>query len=287
MFLPQSDLVCLSVIFSWNATIAAEIANRIKEQSEVWAGGPGLFALGNWWEKQTGLKAHQGLDQRFEYQRGNYRMGFASRGCSVGCYFCIVPLLEGTEYKLDWDFVPAPPILCDNNLSDLPVDFQEHIINRYRETNTTLIDANSGFEPRSFDDGTYHRWKKILRGPWRFALDTISEEEQVKRMMHILKDISATKKQIYCLIGNEPMEVCYYRTQRIIEWGGEPYCQPYMPLNALRRDQFKINHDWTPSLLRDFARYFNRHLWRNIDIREYKPRKNEALPFKEMKTLGR
>ena len=35
-----------------------------------------------------------------------------------------------------------------------------------------------------------------------------------------------------------------------------------MPLNALDRKQYKVTYDWTPTLLQDFARYFNRWGWR-------------------------
>lgn len=157
------DRVCLSVIFSWDALIAREIALRVRPYSEVWAGGPGLFALQNWWKEQTGLVAHSGLDRRFDQQEGKYRMTFASRGCPVGCTFCIVPKLEGKTFTLNRSFQPAP-ILCDNNLSALPVEFQEYIIERYEKSGVVLEDANSGFEPRTFDEDTYQRWKPLLRG---------------------------------------------------------------------------------------------------------------------------
>ena len=268
IFTPTVDLVCLSIIFSWHAPAARDIALRLKGNAEVWAGGPGLFALGKWWKDQTGLESVRGLDQRFELQRGDYRMTFASRGCPVDCSFCIVPRLEGLTFTLDWSFQPAP-ILCDNNLSALPIDFQNHIIARYVGTGTLLEDANSGFEPLSFDGSTYRRWKDILRGPWRFALDTTSELPQVERMMAILAEERARRKQVYVLIGNEPIAACYARAQKVIEMGCEPFCQPLLPLNALSRNQFKIAHDWTPEKLEDFARYYNRHIWRSIPLWEY------------------
>jgi len=113
-----------------------------------------MFALTHWWKRETGLDCQRGLDDRFERQRGTYRMTFASRGCPVNCSFCLVPRLEGRTFTLDWDFVPAPT-LCDNNISALPVVFQEHILRRYHETDTPLCDANSGFEPRTFDEECY------------------------------------------------------------------------------------------------------------------------------------
>jgi pyruvate-formate lyase-activating enzyme len=272
------DRVCLSVIFSWHARLARNIALRVKRHAEVWCGGPGMFTLGHWWCQETSLPCVRGLDPRFERQRGTYRMTFASRGCPVGCSFCIVPQLEGRAFTLDWDFSLAP-VLCDNNLSALPVRFQEHIIHRYREAGLRIIDANSGFEPQTFDAACYQRWKPILRGPWRSAYDTLSEGTAVERMLHLLAAEPPRKKQVYVLIGNEPIAACYERACKVIEWGGEPFCQPFIPLNTLSRQQRKIAYDWTPSLLTDFARYFNRHLWRSVSLRDYTNRKREVPPF--------
>lgn len=273
------DLVVLSVIFSWDAIVAREIAMRVKADSEVWSGGPGMFTLAKWWRNETGLECVRGLDPRFENQHGDYLMTFASRGCPVGCSFCIVPRLEGTEFILNWDFQPAS-VLCDSNLSALPVEFQEHIIRRYQESDTILEDANSGFEPRTFDAETFARWEPLLApAPWRFAFDTTDEELFVRPMMKILRDVSASRKRVYCLIGNEPFEQCYARAQKIIDWGGEPFVQPMMPLNALNRDNKKIAYDWTHRKLKDFARYYNRWLWRSMSLTEYKSRKNEQPVF--------
>ncbi|MDP9203500.1 MAG: cobalamin B12-binding domain-containing protein [Gemmatimonadota bacterium] len=276
------DLVCLSVIFSWHAPIALDVAQRVKGDCEVWCGGPGMFALVNWWKEQTGLDCTKGLDQRFERQRGSYRMTFASRGCPVGCWFCIVPKLEGLTFTLDWDFQPAP-ILCDNNLSALPIDFQEHVIRRYQETGTKLGDANSGFEPRVFNEGTYERWRAILHGVWRFALDEQREVEDVRQMMAILKAVPARRKRVYVLTGNEPIAECYDRAMKVIEWGGEPFCQYVKPLNWLGDPStLRHRHDWTEEIGRDFCRFFNRYLWRSMPLTEYKPRVNEPEPFRDL-----
>lgn len=282
LFATGYDEVYLSLVFSWHAPTARDIALRVRSHADVTVGGPGIFALAKWWRRETRLEATIGLDWRFERQRGDYKMTFASRGCPVNCWFCVVPRIEGTAFTLDPDFAPAP-VLCDNNLSALPGDFQEHILTRYTAAGMQLRDANSGFEPRTFTEETYRRWKPHLRGPWRFAYDTSSEGEFVQRMMAILRGESARRKQVYVLIGNEPIAACYERARRVIEWGGEPYCQPVMPLNALSRDRLIVRHDWTTQLLRDFARYHNRRLWRSLDLRDYLPRKCEPRPFAAVK----
>jgi hypothetical protein len=282
----DADLVALSCIFSWHALLAHTIALRMKERAEVWAGGPGLFALARWWQKETGLNVVRGLDSRFDRQRGHYKMCFASRGCPVGCSFCLVPRLEGLTFSFDPHFIPAP-VLCDNNLSALPVDYQQHIITRYRESGVPLLDANSGFEPRTFDELTYMRWKSILRGPWRFALDEMRELPDVERMMlsTSLRDESPRRKQVYCLIGNEPIATCYERVMHILDWGGEPFVQYVLPLNWLGDPtMLRPRFDWTYQLGKDFMRYFNRHLWRSFPIWEYRPRQNESLPFVHLRS---
>ena len=64
LFGGQPDKVYISVIFSWHAPVAAEIAMRYKANADIECGGPGMFALAAWWKRQTGLERH----------RGNYRM---------------------------------------------------------------------------------------------------------------------------------------------------------------------------------------------------------------------
>jgi hypothetical protein len=269
LFGGSPERVYLSVIFSWHAPLAHDLALRYRAHADIECGGPGMFALATWWREQTGLACHRGLDERFEYQRGTYRMVFASRGCPVNCHFCLVPRMEGQQFTLDWGFQPAP-ILCDNNLSALPVAFQEHIIRCYRETGVPLRDANSGFEPRTFDAACYRRWKPLLRGPWRLAFDTLDEGPWVDRMLQLLASESPRRKQVYVLIGNEPMEACYERAQKVIVWGGEPYVQPLVPLNALARDHLKVAYDWDVPRLKAMQRYYNRHLWRSLPIWEYR-----------------
>lgn len=108
-----------------------------------------------------------------------------------------------------------------------------------------------------------------MRGPWRFALDETGELEEVRRMMQILKDEPASSKRVYVLIGNEPFDMCMERIRKVIEWGGEPHCQPIMALNTLVKRPM-IRHDWTEQKLHDVARWANRWLWRKIPFEEYR-----------------
>jgi hypothetical protein len=265
----EGDTAYLSIVFSWKLPEAYQRA--IWHQAlglKVRAGGPAVWAN----KKYLFNVAELGGEVE-AITHHNPKATIASRGCPVGCWFCVVPTMGGKEFTLLWDFVPRP-ILCDNNLSALPVEFQKHIIKRYQDTETPLLDANSGFEPHAFDENTYHRWKEINKGPWRFAFDEMGELDDVRRMMEILKDVPNYRKRVYVLIGNEPIEQCHERVIKVIEWGGEPHCQPLMALNTLVKKPM-VRHDWTEQKLKDMARWANRWLWRSMPFEKYRPRRLE------------
>jgi len=271
----ENNTVYISVAFSWMLPKAKELAIEYKKNYDVRAGGPAVWVM----PKYLSSVAEIGGDVDALVHH-NSSATIASRGCPVGCYFCIVPTMEGKEFTLLWNFIPRP-ILCDNNLSGLPIRFQNHIIKKYKGMNVPLLDANSGFEPRTFDDECYHRWKEINHGPWRFALDEMGEIEEAKRAARILKNEYSSKKRVYVLIGNEPIQSCYERIMKVIEWKCEPHVQPMMALNALEKKPM-VKYDWTEQKLKDMARWANRWLWRKLDLRDYKPRKNEEPLFKDI-----
>lgn len=260
----QGETAFLSVAFTWRLDDAFMRAQWYAAQGyRVRAGGPGIFTRKHYLAEVAEL----GGDVPDAIARHNPMATVASRGCPVGCWFCIVPKMEGREFTLLPDF-PVRPVLCDNNLSALPTEYQDHIVARYQASGVPLLDANSGFEPRTFDEQVYRRWERINRGPWRFAYDDEAETEYVRRVMGMLGDLPARRKQVYTLIGNEPFEACMARVRRVIDWRGEPYAQPYMKLNALQKRPH-VRFDWTEQRLREVQRWVNRRLWRYVSFEHY------------------
>ena len=260
----DGDAVYLSIAFTWRLPDAFQRAVFHQASGlQVRAGGPGLFTRPHYLD---GV-AEVGGDLPDAIVRHHPDATIASRGCPVGCWFCIVPKMEGRAFMLLPDF-PVRPILCDNNLSALPAEYQDHIVARYKATGVPLLDANSGFEPKTFTDEVYARWKPINRGPWRFAYDESGERDDVERVMRMLKAESPKRKRVYVLIGNEPQEACIARLREVISWGGEPHVQPYMKLNALERKPYP-RFDWTHQRLIDVARWANRRLWRYTNLAGY------------------
>ena len=224
----EDGVVHLSVVFTWDAAEAYQRALFWANMGhEVKVGGPGIFTM----RKMFMDVAEVGTDYDEAVTLHNATATFASRGCNVGCWFCIVPAMEGREFTLIPEFVPRP-ILCDNNLSALEPEYQDHIIERYQAFDVPLLDANSGFEPMTFDEEVYRRWKPVNKGAWRFAYDETGEGEDVERVAKMLAAEPSSKKRVYVLIGNEPVEDCMARISRVIDWGCEPHVQPLMKLNA-------------------------------------------------------
>lgn len=266
----DEDTVYLSVAFTWKLDDAymRAIFHRARGMN-VRAGGPALFLAKM--QHRLADVAEMGGEIPDAVRRHNPLATIASRGCPVGCWFCIVPAMEGRNFTLLPDF-PVRPILCDNNLSALPADYQDHIIRRYHDEGVKLIDANSGFEPITFTPDIYERWRPLInkgRGPWRFAYDETRERDDVIRVMKMLEDEPQKRKRVYVLVGNEPFDDCMRRVQEVLDHGCEPHVQPFMKLNALERKPHP-RHDWTPQLLTDVARWANGWVWKQASFSEYK-----------------
>lgn len=143
----DGDTAYLSIAFTWRLPDAYSRAIWWRSLGyKVRAGGPGVFTQ----KKFMADVAEVGGDYPGAVARQNPMATIASRGCPVGCWFCIVPKMEGKNFTLLPDF-PVRPVLCDNNLSALSAEYQDHIVARYQAAEVPLLDANSGFEPRTFD----------------------------------------------------------------------------------------------------------------------------------------
>lgn len=267
----EGDTTYISIAFTWQLNEAHARAVFARAQGmNVVAGGPALYLV------KMKHKIADVAEIRKDYPEAvtkhNPLATFASRGCPVGCYFCIVPAMEGKEFTLIPEFTPRP-ILCDNNLSGLPSHYQNHIIQRYEGAGVPLHDANSGFEPMTFTPDVYDRWRGIInkgKGPWRFAYDEMGERDDVIRVMKMLADENRGRKRVYVLIGNEPYDECMFRIQEVIDNGCEPHVQPIMKLSALDKKPW-VQHDWTDRKLRDVARWANAWVWKKATFDEYSP----------------
>lgn len=260
----EGNTAFISVVFTWQLPGARRIAEYYRALGcHVRAGGPGTFTR----KAYLADLCEVGGSIPGAIARHNPMATRASYGCPVGCWFCIVPKMDGRDFTLLPDFTPRP-VLCDDNLSALPAEYQRHIIDRYQRAGVPLLDANSGFEPATFDDEVLARWRPILKGPWRFGFDEKTEGDNVARVFRLLRDVPPRRKQVYTMIGHEPFDHCMERIKRVRMEGGEPYAQPFIKLNSLTKEP-AIRHDWTADRLRQVQRWVNRRIWRKVEFAAY------------------
>jgi hypothetical protein len=282
LFTPDHDAVCLSVIFSWDVPFAVQQAKiSLSRGKKVMIGGGGTQQLHNWIEKETGIKPHYKVHPDLENVEADFKMVYFTRGCVQNCYWCTVPRIEGHNVTLNYKSRPAK-FLMDNNLSQIPQPYQEYIVQKYLEAGITSVDCNSGFEPQGINERVVRLFDQLPLRWWRMGFDVITEEKPFVEAVKIIQSISKKKIRAYTMIGHEPIEVCKYRCDKVIELGCEPVPQAYIKLNAKSKSP-EIMHDWDEVKIKDFQRfYYQPALWRKNKLSDYAPRVDRKRTFAYM-----
>lgn len=279
LFNHDYDGVCLSVIFSWDVPFAIEQAKiALALGKKVMIGGGGTYQLRNWIKKETGIDTHYKAHDLLEHMPGQFKMVYFTRGCIEKCFFCVVPKIEGNVVQMNYTSLPAK-VLMDNNLSEIPREFQEYIVEKYLSSGIKSVDCNSGFEPKGITPEMVQLFDQLPMRWWRVGFDEIGEEKQFLESVRIIKAYSKKTIRAYTMIGHEPIEQCRYRCEKVIAIGAEPVPQAYIQLNAKSKTPF-IKHDWTEQKIRDFQRFFYQPaLWRTIKLEDYSPRVDKVKTF--------
>lgn len=263
------DLYAFSTVFTWDLPALVEATRSAPPDAVRWIGGPAASSMAGWVEEQTGTRPVIGPDPRFERQPGSYKWCRTTRGCPVGCYFCIVPKIDGTAMIEYDDFEPAP-VVVDDNILRSSWRHQQRVVERLAGTGFSSIDFNSGFEPLFFEQKHVDLYGQLPLRYWRIAFDETKEAREVEHAIRLLRANGVPSKKIFCyvLAGNESFADCLWRAMKVVEWGGEPRIQMMKPLNWLQpRQSVWINpkHDWTVELSVNFPRYWYSYAWRRVD----------------------
>lgn len=259
------DLIAISVIFSWDLPKALAWGQQVA--CELWMGGPAISANAHYVQRQLPhAKITIGPDPRFERQSGDYKWVRWGRGCSVGCWFCIVPKIDGTAMLEYVESTPAR-VIVDDNIIRYTREHQERIVEQTLQAGCTKIDINSGFDPAVFDLWHYQLYNKLDLQYWRTAYDTLDEGPQVERMLALLREhgVSSRRIPVYMLAGAEPFEQSMMRARQIVAWGGEPRVQMFKPLNwmsARSEAWMHPKYGWTRRQTVNFPRYWYSYRWR-------------------------
>lgn len=279
LFNADYDGVCLSVIFSWDVPFAMEQARiALSLGKKVMIGGGITLYFKHKIKKELGLDVHYQPNPELDKIDAQFKMVYFTRGCIENCFQCPVPRIEGHTVTMNWISRPAK-VLMDNNLSEIPTKFKEHIVESYLSSGITSVDANSGFEPKGVDAYTVSLFNRLPLRWWRIGFDEIGEEPQVLEAIRLIKSISKKTIRVYTMFGHEPFEVCRYRCEKVIALGCEPVPQALI-VNTAKTKTPTIMHDWTEQKLRDFQRFFYQPaLWRTMKLEDYAPRVDKIKVF--------
>ena len=277
-------IYCTSSIFSWYVPESIWTINRARTRwpkAEILTGGVMASHNAEYFEKATGIKPHRGIMWHVEGFRPDYEefdwkgssLVFTSRGCWVGCHFCIVPGLEGRTVQVikDWQnhIDPARKILVlqDNNLTAAPWEHFCSVID-FLKAHDFRIDLNSGLEPHSLTEKHAKEMAGLKWNPIRTAFDELKEELQFTRAMELIKQYLVTRYSnlmVYCLFNfKDTPEEALYRALKIIELGGSPWPMPYRPLDWFSKEDY-VSPEWTHDQIKKFYRFFSRAIiWRSV-----------------------
>jgi len=312
LFMSDASKVYFSIIFTWELPKAISMINQAKTNSDVEIGGPASTFMHNWVNTNTGIEPHIGLDSRFEFAGGKYKVTFTSRGCPHNCLFCGVRRVEpvaieyalpkcvkcgsqevevsGNELKCQKcgarvtreGTYPIAPMLSDNNILATSFAHQYELVNRLSCLNST-IDINSGFDCRFFVEEHYNLYSKLKLRFWRLAFDTMAVESDFERVMKLLTSKGHSRHDIlvYVLAGfNDTPEEVHYRARKVISLKGAPYIMRFWPLNSL--DRTYVDKSWISSegskseadkLLRKLVAYYNHpEFWTSVSWDKFNPR---------------
>jgi hypothetical protein len=180
-----------------------------------------------------------------------------------------VPRIEGRRVVAYPDFDLAPVVL-DNNILATPVAHQERVVERLLTQGYRQVDFSSGFEAARFDAAAFERFRRLPLKCWRLAFDETREADAVREAMRLLHShkIPDSKIRVYVLFGNEPPQACHDRARQVIAWGGEPFVQPLIALDALEKRPV-ARQGWTEQALTNASRYYNRWIWRSVPWSKY------------------
>ena len=126
------------------------------------------------------------------YPECDYDLGFTTRGCDRGCYFCIVPKKEGKFHINQHPSEFHDPnhkkiVLMDNNIlldKDWFFEVTDWIIK-----NRLKVDFNQGLDIRLMDKDIAKRIRDLSPiGKWHFAFDSMDYKDDVIKGIALLNE---------------------------------------------------------------------------------------------------
>lgn len=246
--------VWLNGVGEFDYTIGSWLFSNSPKGPCDYEGGPGI-------DPTRQLDFPENAERDYDLYNIDYSLGYTWRYCPRKCPFCIVPLQGNSKdhYSI-WSFhkdnFKKICLLNNNTFSD------PHWKNTFEEiwkADLTVIDEN-GYDLRLLDDEKADALKRTkFQGCIHFAWDRLKDETKILSGLAILERFKI-KSHVYVLVGFESTrEEDFYRCQKIIDYGHDPYV---MPFNKTKDEKA-------------FKRFIDSFMWRKYPTlkaawREYK-----------------
>lgn len=182
---------------------------------------------------------------------------FSSRGCIRKCGYCAVPLLEPKFEARNTikNFVYGNHtiiIFWDNNILANP--YIHNILDELIELKLD-VDFNHGLDARLITLRIAKKLKKLRIKYVRMAYDLIDYKDKVENAIKKLKEAGYRGRDLffYTLFNfNDTPEEFLQRHKDIMNWGVVSYPMRFIPLKALKKNQF-VSKNWTSEELEMIA----------------------------------
>lgn len=253
-----TDTLYISALFTWEVPDIVKIVRWFKPATKVEIGGPAATLMADCIYESTGIMPHKGLDPRFDQQPGFYFYSFTHRGCPKRCAYCAVSIIEPDFFEYQ-DFQVAN-VIGDNNILACSQAHQEKVVEKILSSGMKWVDFNSGFDVQLFQPEHFELYSKLPIKTWRFAFAHLSQENDLRRCIAILKDGGVRRRHditVYCLVNyKDTPEEADYRARVIYDLGALPFIMVYRPLNWTSKKRW-LNGHWERRQLADFSAAWN------------------------------
>lgn len=164
------------------------------------------------------------------YPYNDFSLGYTFKGCYRNCGFCKIPKIEKdfNHYSI-WDFHDSrfKKICLLNNNTFFDPKWKE-TFEEIWDANLIVIDEN-GYDLRLLDEEKANALKKTrFDNKIHFAWDRMRDEKQITNGLELLKKHKINNVHIYVLTGFDTTDdENFYRCQKIIDFGFDPYIMPF------------------------------------------------------------